>query len=186
MPKNCNECKYHDSCNSYYGGLGCKYKIRPSVIAMILVMILSIGSVASAMTKDEEPEVNEVIEVIEIDAEDIGIETIETEVEEDEDVITEDEDLAMDEDYIQEEEPEVTEPVEEEDTSEPPEGMAEGYVAGEYFPVNCYDCELHTECFKCEECTFEEEESYDEDRDIYMLDKWCIVCGHGTSEPLEE
>lgn len=24
MPKNCNECEYHNSCNSYYGGEGCQ------------------------------------------------------------------------------------------------------------------------------------------------------------------
>ena len=25
-PKNCDECEYHNNCNSCYGGLGCKHK----------------------------------------------------------------------------------------------------------------------------------------------------------------
>lgn len=26
MPRNCNECEYRETCQSYFGGLGCKHK----------------------------------------------------------------------------------------------------------------------------------------------------------------
>lgn len=44
-PKNCNECHFHDNCNSYYGGLGCKFNkvIRPLAITIGLVLGLLIA-----------------------------------------------------------------------------------------------------------------------------------------------
>lgn len=185
MIKNCNECNRKEICTSHFGGLGCKYIIRPSVIALLLVFVLSIGTVASATSTKEEAPATE--ETIVIDAEAIGIKTIEKEVVEDEVIDSETENKIVDEVpvYVEEEE-EVLE-TEEEDLSEPPEGMVEGYESGVYFPINYYDCEMHEDgCYRCEECTYETSISYDEEADTYMSEKWCTVCGHMTCEPIAE
>lgn len=191
-PRNCDECRYTKNCNSAFGSLGCKYVIRPSVIALILVLILSIGSVASAMTEDEEI-IDEIVEVTKIDAEDIGIKTIEKEGIEDEEIVSDSEPVISDTEIVI---PEVeSESLDEdwgqatgtteEDLSEPPEGMYEGFYEGEYYPVNCYDCDIHSECYKCKECTIETTYSYDE-YDKYIKEDICIVCGHTTCTPIEE
>lgn len=162
--KNCNECDRKETCKSYFGGLGCKYKIRPAILALILVF--AFGSVASAMTKDEEEVIDEVIE---IEAEDIGIKTIETEVEEDEDVTSETENQIVDEDEALETE---------EEPSEPPVGMVEGYIQGTYFEPNTYDEETGEYNYFCDKCEYAHCVSVDDNG--YIYEEWCIVCGNGT------
>lgn len=127
-PRNCNECKHTKNCNSAYGGLGCKYNIKP-VLTMILVLALCMVAIAFD-TKAEEVEAVAEVEVI--NAEDIGVKTIKKEAVEDEPVVVEAENPIVDEIRVRKEkvthepkkevqEQEEAEPVEEEDTDEPPE-----------------------------------------------------------------
>ena len=195
-PRNCNECKNTKNCNSAYGGLGCKYNIKP-VLAMIFVLVL--GMVAIVLSaKAEDQEVTD--EIFVIDAEDIGIKTIKKETVKDEDVVIETESEILDDSVRkkemeyekrsyeiekEEQEQEAIETVEEEDLTEPPEGMVEGYEEGVYFEPNWFECEVCEYCYKCDECTIETTYSYDEEGN-YIREETCIVCGHGTSEPVEE
>ena len=71
IPKNCNECKHHNNCNSYYGGLGCRYKITP--ILLVIVIIISINTTITGVAESKEIPV--------VEAEDIGIHTISSEPE---------------------------------------------------------------------------------------------------------
>jgi hypothetical protein len=79
-PKNCNECKYHNNCNSYYGGLGCRYKITPLLVTLAIVLIMGTMVVGAA----------EAPELLVIDAEDIGIKEIEDNIIETESEIVDD------------------------------------------------------------------------------------------------
>ena len=178
------------------------------ILTTIIIATLVLGTVSFAQNEKTEKE-NKNIETI--NAEDIGIRTIPKEVVEDvnEDVDIETENTVVDEVsvYVEDVEneipvrtepaeteeedtlPEEAEPVEEEDLSEPLEGMFEGYVSGEYLPINYYDCELHDGCYKCEECKLVEEICYDEEINSnggWYLDKYCIVCGHGNCELIDE
>ena len=192
MPKNCNECKHTNNCNSSYGGLGCRYTIRPLILTLILVF--TFGSVASAMTKNEEVKEPEVIEVI--NAEDIGIKTVShvydtmpivEETEADEDVVVETKDKTVNVSVHKAKEVVKEEPVVKD--TEVPEGLYEGRKEGVYFHINTYDCEIHDGCYMCEEHTLSEEIGYDEE--INPDGGWyraifCEVCGHGGCEPIHE
>lgn len=172
------------------------------ILAITIIATLVLGTISFAKYEPNEIKENDNIETIY--AEDIGIKAIEKEVATNEIIIPETENQVMDEspvymEKVENEEtaeaekedtlPEETEPVEEEDLSEPPEGMYEGYVSGEYFPINCYDCELHDGCYKCEECKLVEEIDYDEEINpnggCYLY-KYCVVCGHGECTPIDE
>lgn len=187
-PRSCDECKYTNNCNSAFGGAGCRYNIAP-VLAMILVLVFGMTTIVSSARAEEQESTKEAVV---IDAEDIGIKTIEADQEEipeaevEEEAEYEEPEVSH-ESQEEEPEPEETEPVQEEvESPEPPEGMVEGYEAGVYFEPNCFDCEICEACYKCETCTFENTISYEEDIDTYFLEKTCIVCGHGTSEALTE
>ena len=172
------------------------------ILATIIIATLVLGTVSFAQNEQTEKE-NKNIETI--NAEDVGIRTISKEVVEDEIVIHEDENSDLDEAPIYEEEvedetpnyieptetdeedtlQEEVEPVEDEDLDIPPEGMCEGYEAGVYLPVNS-SCELHSECYRCEQCTYERTLSYDEELEMYIGEETCIVCGHGTCVEITE
>ena len=172
------------------------------ILATIIIATLVLGTVSFAKYETNETKENDNIETV--NAEDIGIKTIEKEVATDEIIIPETENPVVDEVpvYVEEVENEESteteeegtlqeeaESVEEEDLSEPPKGMYEGYVSGEYFPINCYDCEQHDGCYKCENCTLVEEVGYDEEINpnggCYLY-KYCVVCGHGDCIPINE
>lgn len=178
--------------------------MNKKIICLISFFILMFGTVSFAKYEPNEIKENDNIEMI--NADDIGIKTISKEVVKDEIVILEDENSDLDEspvytEKVENEEPDYTEPtktakedslpeeaesVEKEYLDIPLEGMYEGYVSGEYFHINCYDCELHDGCYKCEECTLVEEISYDEELETYIKEKFCIVCGHGSCESVDE
>ena len=174
------------------------------ILATIIIATLVLGTVSFAKNEPNEIKENDNIETIY--AEDVGIKAIEKEVATNEIIIPETENTVVDEipvyvedleyetpTYTETEEEDTSqeeaEPVEEEDLSEPPKGMIEGYVSGEYYPINCYDCELHDGCYKCEKCTIEEEIGYDEEINPnggWYLDKYCVICGHGNCELIDE
>lgn len=179
--------------------------LNKKIICLVSFLILMFGTVSFA--KYESSEMEEKLENIEtINANDIGIRTIQKEVVKNEIIVSENENSDLDEspvytekveneepDYIEStktekenQEQEEAESVEEEDLDIPFEGMYEGYVSGEYFHVNCYDCELHDGCYKCEECTLVEEIDYNEELKTYIKEKFCIVCGHGGCESIDE
>lgn len=113
-PKNCNECHFHDNCNSYYGGLGCKFRksIKP-VSAIILALGLA-GIPTIHALSEETVAVETKVEVI--DAKDIGIvansvDVIEEEVESEIEKAPETESEKIQEEIIEETKPE-KEPVE--------------------------------------------------------------------------
>lgn len=194
-PRNCNECKHTKNCNSAYGSLGCRYNIKP-VLTMILVLALCMMVIAFDAKAEE---VTPVEEVVVINAEDIGVKTIEKEVVEDEPVVVEAENQTVDEIRVQKEkvtyepkkevqEQEEAEPVEEEDLSEPPEGMFEGYISGEYLPVNYYECELHDGCYMCKDHNYEisySKSKYNGELKYYC-EKICVICGHGKNKEITE
>lgn len=201
IPKNCCECQYMTTCNSYYMGLGCKYnKANRKIITFVLACILAFTSITYNVMARENSTDSIVEEEIVIDAEDVGIETIEEyEVlpENDTEKVYHEENVEVEyeetESYnIPEEEP-VEETEENYDTEivseEPSEEMEIEYEEDAFVEPNCFDCETCEECYKCDECTYTEEVGFDEDINPnggYYLDKYCTVCGHGTSVPISE
>lgn len=182
--------------------------MKNKIIFLVSMLVLIIGTVSYANYETFETG-KELKNIETINAKDIGIKTITKEEIKDEFVVSEIENSDMDENQVYSEEvedeilictelaeteeedtlQEEIEPIEEEDLSEPPQDMYEGYVSGEYFNVNCYDCELHDKCYKCEECTLVEEIGYDEEvnsNDGYYLYTYCVVCGHGEFTPIDE
>lgn len=178
-----------------------------AVIATFLIGTMSFAQEYNAEIPKEEMQV--------INADDIGVKTMDhftdiTEKVEDvnEDVDIETENTVVDEVpvYVEDLEneipvrtkpaetekedtlPEEAEPVEEEDLSEPPEGMFEGYISGEYLPVNYYECELHDGCHMCEnhnyKISYSSSESNGEFK--YYHEKVCVICGHGKNEEITE
>lgn len=177
--------------------------MKNKIIFLISILILTIGTVSYANYETFETD-KELKNIETINAEDIGIKTITKEEIKDDVIVSEIENSDMNENQVYSEEDEnetsiCTEQtetenmsqeeidfIEEEDLSEPPQDMFEGYISGEYFNVNCYDCELHDGCYKCEECTLVEEIDYDEELETYIKEKFCIVCGHGSCESVDE
>ena len=94
-PKNCNECHFHDNCNSYYRGLGCRFRkaIKP-VSAIILALCLAGIPTINALSEYGKTVETEVAVV---NAEDIGIVANEVEVEEEEPDILEETEEEFDE-----------------------------------------------------------------------------------------
>ena len=164
-------------------------------LAAMLAAFIFVGELVMA----EQPHEVIVDEIEIIEAEEIGIKTIDEEFETldvYEEVISEDKD--MDESSVFEEEVLPVEPAnkESEDVEEveydSPEAeplMYEGNKEGVYFEANCFDCECHEYCYKCEECTLEEDIFWDEEinpENGWVFSKDCIVCGHGGCEPVDE
>lgn len=166
----------------------------------LLTLFICVGNMVMA----EENEVsNEEVKIIA--AEEIGIETVgqqEVEIIEehtDDENISEGED--MDVPIQNEEDEEVKEsediyespeanPIEKPETNEVTDNMVEGYEEGSYFEPNYFECEIEEECYKCDECIIEEDVFCDEEinpRDgHYVLDRQCIVCGHGSCVPVDD
>lgn len=174
-------------------------------LVTLLVVFICVGNMV--MAEENEVIVNEEMEEIEIiEAEDIGMGTIPQEVE----VITEDpvdevvaEDEVVDVPVQVSKKQEVTyespeadlveekaEEADEVDESEIPEGMVTGYKEDVFFEPNCFDCETCDSCYKCEVCEFVEELYCDEEinpeGENWVLGKMCVVCGHGSNEPMTE
>lgn len=164
----------------------------------LLALVICLGNIAMA----DEVITDEKIEIIE--AEDIGIKTIEK-VQEDEIIEvpvdeTDVEDEVLDvpvqnkpeetEEEQEYESPEAVPVTEEIEETEAPVGMVEGYEEGVYFEPNTFDCEAHEECYKCKECTIEEslfiDEEINPDGEHWVLCKICIVCGDTTNEPVDD
>lgn len=181
-------------------------KVFKSILAIAVIATFFIGTMSFAQEYDAKIPTED-IHVI--NAESIGIKTIPKEVVKDEIVIHETENTVVDATTLYEKEIEnesptykesaetekekqkqkKTEPVEEEDLSEPPEGMYEGCVSGEYLPINYYDCELHDGCYMCEEHRYEESIGWEEENGVavkWWLERFCTVCGHGTSIEMSE
>jgi hypothetical protein len=181
-------------------------KLIRRILAVAVIATFLIGTMSFAQEYDAEIPTED-IQVI--NAESIGIKTIPKEVATDEIIIPENENPTVDETTVYEEEVEyekpvqtepaetkkedslqkAIEPVEEEDLSEPPEGMYEGCVSGEYLPINYYDCELHDGCYMCEEHRYEESIGWEEENGVavkWWLERFCTVCGHGTSIEISE
>lgn len=172
--------------------------LNKKIICLISFFILIFGTVSFA--KYEPNKIKEIDNIETINAEDIGIETIEVDekheqIVDETEIVSDEEEIVVDDESIEEEmeeeiEKEIDEPIEEEiDESEPPAGMCEGYESGVYLPVNS-SCELHEECHRCEQCVFEEEIFCDDeinpDGEHLVLNKTCIICGHGTCTPIDE
>lgn len=173
------------------------------IISLIVLTAAFICLGNMVMAENHKVVANETVEEKEvIKAENIGVKTIEKEIVE-EPVVAEAiaEDKTVDENPVNEDPvyKEETEPVKEEDlvddepvyeSPEVPEGKVEGYIEGEYFDPNTTECEISEECYKCEECDFREELFIDEDMnpegEHWVLGKTCVVCGHGTNEPVTE
>lgn len=177
-----------------------KKKLMRSILAVAVIATFFVANLTFA--KESEPVQND-MQVI--DAEDIGIKTVETEVLEDEVMVIEAESEVLDAEPVYEEdveyeepetdheiqeeesEPEETEPKEEEvESPEPPEGMVEGYEKGVYFYPNENDCEIREECYKCEDDDHIYAHSVCMDDRGYVLDEWCTICGHGTSKRITD
>lgn len=168
-------------------------------IKRILIIVLALAAIAAAClvvtsySEAKEFQNSEtIVEEIEIiDAEDIGVATIESNIEDEEEVFFEEEE---EEDVYtpsleEEEENEVIEVEDEEEVSvDAPEGLCEGYHEGVYFEPNCFDCEIHEYCYKCEVHEIQSEYFYDEDinPDGYVYSEFCTVCGHGDCTPVTE
>lgn len=149
---------------------------------------------------------NEVIadEIEIIEAEEIGIRTIDNEVEEM--VIYEEadaEDQIVDATLEVEEEipvepvkedvksEEVEEEKEEYDSPEASPLMFEGYKEGVYFEANCFgDCEIHEYCYICPEHDIKAEVFIDEEinpENGWVYTETCVVCGHcPVSKPVDD
>lgn len=170
-PKNCNECKYHNNCNSYYGGLGCRYKITPlfATLALVLVMGTTVAG-AEDNTVDN-------TEVITVEAEDVGIHTIPSEPE----------GVDADTHTYEYEYEDVDTP---EDTPDPepeiPEGYVSGYEEGTYFEPNTYDEETDEYYYSCPDDSHVYAYSVYVDDDSYIFEEWCTICGCGTETPITD
>lgn len=154
-----------------------------SIIALLFFFTIIGGSaMANDAVINETDKKDEII-----NAEDIGIEIIEDDVE-----VDTEEEIIEDDEYESDEE--IDEDIDDEDVElespEPPEDMCEGYEEGVYFEPNHFgDCEIHEYCYICPTCTFEEDVYTDVDEDgntIWMANKACVVCGHGTCEDVTE
>lgn len=170
-----------------------KKKLIRRILAVAVIATFLIGTFSNSNAQEYDAEIpTEEMEVI--DAASIGIKTMDTEVLEDEIIVPEAENPIMDEDVHKEKsvkeetvyaeaDQEEAVPVEEDVI---PEGMYEGYEEGVYLPINSA-CELHAAgCYKCEECTWQRTLSYDEEREQYIGEEYCIVCGHGTCIEIAE
>lgn len=138
--------------------------MKKKIIALSILLTLIISSLSLAK-EAEQPEAA-------INAEDIGIETIDTEEVE----------IEVD---IKEETEEVSDqgeaPVE---SPAAPDGYVEGYVDGTYFEPNTYDEETEEYNYICDQCEYVHCVSMD--GNSYIYEEWCTVCGNGTSERITE
>ena len=161
-------------------------------IKRILIVILALAAMAGAclvVTTYSEAKESQIIETLDekelevINGEEIGIvintqEKEEVEIIEAPSHIEEDKNLSTAEnDNFETESPEV------------PEGLSEGYEEGVYFEPNCFDCELHEYCYKCEQHEIETEYFYDEEinpNSGWVYSETCVICGHGECRPATE
>lgn len=169
-------------------------------IKRILIVILALAAMAGAClvvttySEAKESQITEALveeELEVIDGEEIGIviNTKETE----EEVEIEEEEIIETPSYTEEDE-DVDSTIEENEdletkSPEVPEGLSEGYEEGVYFKPNCFDCELHEYCYKCEQHEIETEYFWDEDinpRHGWVYSETCIICGHGECRPATE
>lgn len=179
-----------------------KKKLIRQILAVAVIATFLIGTMSFAQEYNAEIPKEEMAV---IDADEIGVKTMETEVVEDEVIAPEAEDPAVDEvvrgektneksakvyTETEKEKPKhkEAEPVEEEDLSEPPEGMYEGYNSGEYLPINFYECELHDGCYMCKDHNYEisySKSKYNGELKYYC-EKICVICGHGKNKEITE
>lgn len=177
-------------------------KLIRRILAVAVIATFLIGTMSFAQEYNAEIPKKEIAV---IDADEIGVKTMKTEVVEDEVIAPEAEDPAVDEvvrgektneksakvyTETEKEKPKhkESEPVEEEDLSEPPEGMYEGYNSGEYLPINFYECELHDGCYMCKDHNYEfsySKSKYNGELKYYC-EKICVICGHGKNKEITE
>lgn len=166
-------------------------------LIIILVFAAMIGTCLTTTTSiyAHEEKIEEEMEVI--NAEDIGLKTIEMEDKEDEVIIIEKEEKVEDEvqknkdEFILENEEEKDDDNNEVEVESPevPEGLYEGYEEGIYFEPNCFNCELHEFCYQCDKHEIEVEYFYDEEINPnggWVKTETCIICGHGIYNPVSE
>lgn len=173
-------------------------------LVTLLALFICVGNMV--MAEEKETIVDEKTEKIEIvKAEDIGIKEVEKVQEESpalplpvNEVRTEDEVMDVPVQNKPESEPVDTEPEYESPEADPvevdefevPEGMYEGYEEGVYFEPNCTSCDIHEACFVCEEHNYVEDFYCDEEinpnEGNWVLDRTCVICGHGNCEPVTE
>ena len=171
-----------------------KIKYFLSLTAMLALFIF-VGELVMA----EQPNKVIVDEMEIIDAEEIGIETIKNETKEvaiHEEIKAEDKNVyetpvSKEEIPVKSVEENKSKEVEEVeyDSPEAEPLMFEGYQEGIYFEPNCFDCELHEYCYKCEEHEIEIEYFWDEEinpNEGWVRSETCIICGHGGCEPITE
>lgn len=157
--------------------------MKKRLLAVAVIVTFLFGTMSFA--KESEPVHDEVLK---INAEEIGIReyaigddfTDEEDVPDgpdyEEDEYEEDE-IESEEVFVDEpDEPEVDrEETKDEPVVEAPEGMKEGYISNTF-----YEPDKHNEC------SFVHCVTFDEDIGSYVLEKWCEVCGEGTSNVISD
>jgi hypothetical protein len=133
-------------------------------ISILLALIIS----TFAYAKDTDIKDKKQEETITIKAEDIGIEVVKNE-----NVVAETEDKVLDE---------IVKNEDKEDAENTKEEKVESYVSGEYKEPNTVECEIcGGKCYICHDGHTYVHSVYMEENH-YILEEWCTICGHGTSE----